>query len=96
MPAPHAPPMVLMFGTAVLSLAAATARADVVTGTVSPQGAAVAILDASGAEVAKLAAGPFQIQLPVGKYKARCLGPKQREQDFLSLSDPVTVNINCG
>jgi hypothetical protein len=96
MPSPHALPVALLFGTAVLSIAAAPARADVVTGTVSPQGASVVVLDASGKEVARLAPGPFQIQLPVGKYKARCLGPKQREQDFLSLSDPVTLNINCG
>ena len=67
-----------------------------VTGTVTPAGATVVILDSKGAEVAKLPSGPYQLQLPVGKYKARCTAPKQREQEFLSLSDPVTVNISCG
>ena len=81
---------------AAATLAASTARADVVTGTVTPQGAAVVILDYKGAEVAKLSSGPYQLQLPVGKYKARCTAPKEREQEFLSLSDPVTVNISCG
>lgn len=95
MPAPRALPVALMLAAA-MSLAAGTATADVVTGTVSPQGASVVIVDASGAQVAKLSAGPYQLQLPVGKYKARCLAPTQREQEFLSLSDPVTVNISCG
>jgi hypothetical protein len=81
---------------AATSLAAASARADVVTGTVTPPGATVVILDSKGAEVAKLSSGPYQLQLPVGKYKARCTAPGQHEQDFLSLSDPVTVNISCG
>jgi hypothetical protein len=81
---------------AATSLAAASARADVVTGTVAPQGATVVILDSKGVEVAKLSSGPYQLQLPVGKYKARCTAPKEREQEFLSLSDPVTVNISCG
>jgi hypothetical protein len=89
-------PSAMLFLAAATSLAAASTRADVVTGTVTPQGAAVVILDSKGAEVAKLASGPYQLQLPVGKYKARCTAPKQREQEFLSLSDPVTVNISCG
>jgi hypothetical protein len=72
------------------------ALADVVTGTVAPQGAKVVILDASGATVGQLKAGPYQLQLPVGKYKAKCEAPKPHEQDFLSLSEPVTVNIDCG
>jgi hypothetical protein len=79
-----------------LLLAASTATADVVTGTVTPAGAAVVIFDSKGAEVARLPSGPYQLQLPVGKYKARCTAPKQHEQEFLSLSDPVTVNISCG
>ena len=79
-----------------LLLAASTAMADVVTGTVTPAGAAVVILDAKGAEVAKLPSGPYQLQLPVGKYKARCTAPRQHEQEFLSLSEPVTVNVDCG
>jgi len=35
------------------------------------------------------------LQLPVGKFTARCLAPKPREQTFLSLSEPVTVNVAC-
>ena len=71
------------------------AVADVVTGTVAPAGAKIVIVDASGATVGQLKAGPYQLQLPVGKYKAKCEGPKAHEQDFLSLSEPVTVNIDC-
>ena len=96
MPSFRALPVTLMLGTAALSLAARVATADIVTGTVSPQGATVVIVDANGADVAKLSSGPYQLQLPVGKFKARCTAPKQREQVFLSLSEPVTVNINCG
>lgn len=80
----------------VLALATSSALADVVTGTVSPAGAKVVIVNASGAEVGKLPAGPYQLQLPVGKYKAKCMAPKVHEQEFLVLSDPVTVDINCG
>jgi hypothetical protein len=69
--------------------------ADIVTGSVAPAAAKVVIVDASGKEVAKLAAGPYQLQLPVGKYIARCAAPSTHEQTFLSLSDPVTVNIVC-
>ena len=72
------------------------ALADVVTGTVTPQGAKVVIVDAGGATVGQLKSGPYQLQLPVGKYKAKCEAPKAHEQDFLSLSEPVTVNIDCG
>jgi len=89
-------PVALLILIAATSLTASTAGADIITGTVTPQGAMVVILDAKGAEVAKLPSGPFQLQLPVGKYKARCTAPKEREQAFLSLSDPVTVNISCG
>ncbi len=84
------------FALGMLALTTAAARADVVTGTVTPQGARVVIVSTSGATVATLSAGPYQLQLPVGKYKARCEVPKQHEQEFLSLSEPVTVNINCG
>lgn len=89
-------PAAVVFGIVGISLLASTAAADVVTGTVSPPGATVVIVDAGGKEVAKLSAGPYQLQLPVGKYKARCTAPKPHEQEFLSLSDPVTVNISCG
>lgn len=77
------------------ALLASTAEADIVTGTVTPEGAKVVILDSGGKEVAKLGAGPYQLQLPVGKYTARCEAPKARDQALLSLSDPVTVNIAC-
>ena len=89
-------PVAMLFLIASTSLASSTARADIVTGTVAPEGATVVVLDSKGAEVAKLASGPYQLQLPVGKYKARCTAPKVHEQDFLSLSDPVTLNISCG
>jgi len=79
-----------------LLLLATAAQADIVTGAVSPAGAKVTVVDSSGKEVAKLGAGPYQLQLPPGKYTARCEAPKAHEQTFLSLSDPVTVNINCG
>jgi hypothetical protein len=89
-------PVATLLLVAATSLAASNASADVVTGTVTPQGASVVILDSKGAEVAKLSSGPYQLQLPVGKYKAKCTAPREHEQDFLSLSDPVTVNISCG
>jgi hypothetical protein len=76
-------------------LIAGVADADIVTGTVSPATAKVVIVDATGKEVAKLGSGPFQLQLPVGKFTARCESPKPHEQTFLSLSEPVTVNIAC-
>jgi phosphate-selective porin len=89
----------IRFQFAVLASLAAlltsAAEADIVTGTVSPEGAKVVILDSSGKEVARLGSGPYQLQLPVGKYTARCEAPKAREQALLSLSDPVTVNIAC-
>jgi hypothetical protein len=81
--------------TLALACLVSIAAADVVTGTVTPQDAKVVIVNASGAPVAQLKAGPYQLQLPVGKYKARCEAPKPREQEFLSLSEPVTVNIDC-
>jgi hypothetical protein len=89
-------PITMLLLVAATSLAVPAARADVVTGTVTPPGATVVILDSKGVEVAKLSSGPYQLQLPVGKYKARCTAPKDHEQEFLSLSDPVTVNISCG
>ena len=58
--------------------------------------AKVIVVDKTGATVAELKPGPYQIQLPVGKYKAKCAAPNAaREQDFLSLSQPVTVDIDC-
>ena len=61
-----------------------------------PQGAKAVIVDASGKTVAELKPGAYQLQLAPGRYKARCLAPKPREQEFLSLSEPVTVNVDCG
>jgi hypothetical protein len=74
---------------------AGPALADVVTGTVTPAGAKVVITNAAGEQVAELKPGAYQIQLPVGKYKAQCQAPKQKSQDVLVLSEPVTVNIDC-
>jgi hypothetical protein len=71
------------------------AAADVVTGTVTPATAKAVIVDASGKTVAELKPGAYQLQLAPGRYKARCLEPKAREQEFLSLSEPVTVNVDC-
>jgi hypothetical protein len=56
-----------------------------VTGKVTP----------AGEQVAELKPGAYQVQLPVGKYKAECQAPKQKTQDVLVLSEPVTVNIDC-
>ena len=90
----------MIFSKACTLLAAgllitSVADADIVTGTVSPAGAKVVIVDASGKEVATLGAGPYQLQLPVGKFTARCVAPKPHEQTFLSLSEPVAVNVAC-
>ena len=72
------------------------ARADVVTGTLTPANAKAVVVDSSGKPVGEIKPGAYQLQLPPGKYKAQCQAPKQREQEFLSLSEPVTVNIDCG
>ena len=72
------------------------AAADVVTGTLTPAAAKAVIVDASGKTVAELKPGAYQLQLAPGRYKAKCLEPKPREQEFLSLSEPVTVNVDCG
>lgn len=88
-------PKLTICAVPALLLLAATAGADIVTGSVAPAGAKVVILDAGGKEVGKLEAGPYQLQLPPGRYTARCTAPKAHEQTFLSLGDPVTVNIRC-
>lgn len=85
----------LSLAIAMTIVVSSAAVADIVTGSVAPAGAKVVIVDTSGKEVARLAAGPYQLQLPVGKYTARCEAPTAHEQTFLSLSDPVTVNIVC-
>jgi hypothetical protein len=86
----------LALGLVALASLPSLAAADVVTGTVTPAAAKAVIVDAAGKTVAELKPGAYQLQLPPGRYKARCLAPAQKEQEFLSLSEPVTVNIDCG
>jgi|GEM_PF-2793983 hypothetical protein len=81
---------------ACAALAPTPASADIVTGTVSPASAKVVIVDASGKTVAELKPGAYQVQLPVGKYQAKCSAPKQKTVDVLVLSEPVTLNVDCG
>ena len=82
-------------GALLLVVAPRPAPADIVTGRVTPANAKVTLLNAAGETVAELAAGPYQVQLPVGRYKARCDAPKEKTMDVLVLSEPVTVNIDC-
>jgi hypothetical protein len=95
---PSHPPLVA-FRPLLIALVAcvlpALAAADVVTGTITPATAKVSIVNSQGEVVAQLKPGAYQLQLPVGKYKARCEAPQAREQDLLVLSEPVTVNIDC-
>ena len=72
------------------------AVADIVTGTLKPASAKASVVNAKGEVVAELKPGAYQLQLPVGKYKARCEAPKAKEQDLLVLSEPVTFNLDCG
>jgi hypothetical protein len=53
------------------------------------------VVDASGKTVAELKPGAYQLQLPPGRYTVQCQAPGKREQEFLSLSEPVTVNVDC-
>jgi hypothetical protein len=71
------------------------AAADIVTGKVTPANAKAIIVDATGKTVAELKPGAYQLQLPPGRYTVKCQSPSQREQEFLSLSEPVTVNVDC-
>lgn len=80
---------------ALLATLPRLASADVVTGTITPASAKVAFVNAAGETVAQPKAGAYQLQLPVGKYKAQCQAPKAKSQDFLVLSEPVTVDIDC-
>ena len=86
----------LALGLVALASWPGLAAADVVTGTVTPAAAKAVDVDATGKTVADLKPGAYQLQLPPGRYKARCLAPTPREQEFLSLSEPVTVNVDCG
>jgi hypothetical protein len=76
-------------------VAAQVAAADIVTGTLKPASAKASLANAKGEVVAELKPGAYQLQLPVGKYKARCEAPKAKEQDVLVLSEPVTLNLDC-
>lgn len=83
--------LIALLACAVPTLAAA----DIVTGTITPANAKVTIVNSQGQVVAEPKPGAYQLQLPVGKYTARCAAPKAREQDLLVLSEPVTINIDC-
>ncbi len=83
------------FGALAL-VASPAAHADIVTGTLIPAAAKASIVNSKGETVAELKPGAYQLQLPVGKYKARCTAPRVKEQDILVLSEPVTLNIDCG
>lgn len=90
------PLLAFALGLVALASLPSPAAADVVTGTVTPAAAKAVIVDATGKTVAELKPGAYQLQLAPGRYKAKCLAPTQREQEFLSLSEPVTVNVDCG
>jgi hypothetical protein len=77
-------------------VASQAAVADIVTGTLKPASAKASLVNAKGEVVAELKPGAYQLQLPVGKYTARCAAPKAKEQDLLVLSEPVTFNLDCG
>jgi hypothetical protein len=100
----HKPPFRLIFRHCATIAVAATlavavsnaAFADIVTGTLKPATAKASLVNAKGEVVAELKPGAYQLQLPVGKYKAKCEAPKAKEQDVLVLSEPVTLNLDCG
>ena len=80
----------------IAGVASQAALADIVTGTLKPASAKASLVNAKGEVVAELKPGAYQLQLPVGKYKAKCEAPKAKEQDVLVLSEPVTLNLDCG
>ena len=82
--------------TSIAMVASHVAIADIVTGTLTPASAKASLVNAKGEVVAELKPGAYQLQLPVGKYKAKCEAPKAKEQDLLVLSEPVTFNLDCG
>ena len=82
--------------TSIAMVASHVAIADIVTGTLKPASAKASLVNAKGEVVAELTPGAYQLQLPVGKYKARCEAPKAKEQDVLVLTEPVTFNLDCG
>ena len=73
----------------------ATARADIVQGTVTPAAAKVIIKDGAGNQVAEIPGGPFQVRLPAGRFTAECQPPSQKKVQIFSLAQPTTVNIDC-
>ena len=88
--------LAMFLAALLLTCLSPLAAADIVTGTVTPASARAIVVDAAGKPVAELKPGNYQLQLPPGRYKAVCQAPAQKEQAFLSLSEPVTVNIDCG
>ena len=86
----------IVLAGSILLVAARVAVGDIVTGTLKPASAKASLVNAKGEVVAELKPGAYQLQLPVGKYKARCEAPKPKEQDVLVLSEPVTFNLDCG
>jgi hypothetical protein len=81
--------------TSIAIVASHIAVADIVTGTLTPASAKASLVNAKGEVVAELKPGAYQLQLPVGKYKAKCEAPTAKEQDVLVLSEPVTFNLDC-
>jgi hypothetical protein len=81
--------------TSIAIVASHVAVADIVTGTLTPASAKASLVNAKGEVVAELKPGAYQLQLPVGKYTAKCEAPKAKEQDVLVLSEPVTLNLDC-
>ena len=86
----------IVLASSIMLVAAQVAVGDIVTGTLKPASAKASLVNAKGEVVAELKPGAYQLQLPVGKYKARCEAPKPKEQDVLVLSEPVTFNLDCG
>ena len=81
--------------TSIAMIASHVAVADIVTGTLKPASAKASLVNAKGEVVAELKPGAYQLQLPVGKYKARCEAPNAKQQDVLVLSEPITFNLDC-
>jgi hypothetical protein len=78
-------------------IAVPAAQADVVQGVIAPASAQVIVRDASGKEIEKVSGGPFQLWLPAGSYVAECISPNAgRRIPIESLTQPTSVNINCG
>jgi hypothetical protein len=85
----------IVVASSMAMIASHIAIADIVTGTLKPASAKASLVNAKGEVVAELKPGAYQLQLPIGKYKAKCEAPKAKEQDVLVLSEPVTFNLDC-